>query len=415
MALLTLIFLVLPNLSPSSSKILVLPTNETKNSSPKPNIQTFSIVRMKRSEVSDNVLKDIASHFQIAIDNRYAFNSSAVQRLHQLNPQIKALKYLNATVVGDNEPYYLEIKVHPDWFLLNASGKRVNVYENPHRFPLDPGNSGWQDYIAKKAYERINSSNYDGIFLDVVLPYLKVGLGNFDSKPVNPRTGKEYTSEQWARDQDQKLEKIKKKIGNKLLISNGVGWGKSYYEYNGEIFFDTVDGIMVEGFVRWGSTPLNVFRSEKDWKSDVDMLKEIDSKVKIVLVYTKFLDTLPGTPEQKEDYRLYSLTTFLLGKGVGQFYLVGEIEANEFGTTRPRVSTVYQPSWGTEIGAPLGDYYKQGGVYQRDFTGGKVLVNPTYNTQTLNLPRPYKTLEGRVVSEVALAHHTGMILLKTEE
>jgi len=49
-------------------------------------------------------------------------------------------------------------------------------------------------------------------------------------------------------------------------------------------------------------------------------------------------------------------------------------------------------------------------VYARDFENGKVLVNTTYGRCTIDLDKPYKTLEGEIVNSVNIGPHEGVIL-----
>jgi hypothetical protein len=66
----------------------------------------------------------------------------------------------------------------------------------------------------------------------------------------------------------------------------------------------------------------------------------------------------------------------------------------------------------TQIGSSTGAYYPSQNVYMRDFTGGKVLFNPTGNSNTINLGGTYKTVGGSTVSSVTLSAYSGEILLK---
>jgi len=72
----------------------------------------------------------------------------------------------------------------------------------------------------------------------------------------------------------------------------------------------------------------------------------------------------------------------------------------------------YYPIMDTNIGSPTGAYYQSQNVYMRDFTGGKVLFNPSANTYTINLAQNY-ILNGATVSSVTISPYSGEILLST--
>jgi hypothetical protein len=66
------------------------------------------------------------------------------------------------------------------------------------------------------------------------------------------------------------------------------------------------------------------------------------------------------------------------------------------------------------IGTPLGAPYKQNGVYQRRFTRGLVLVNPSAEPHAFALSRTFRDGNGTILDQVAMPPHTGMVLAITE-
>jgi len=73
--------------------------------------------------------------------------------------------------------------------------------------------------------------------------------------------------------------------------------------------------------------------------------------------------------------------------------------------------TTFKDIYTAPIGSPTGTRYKQDNLWQRNYTDGKVLVNPTYNSYTASLDKKYKKLDGAVVTSVTLKGHEGIILL----
>jgi hypothetical protein len=68
-----------------------------------------------------------------------------------------------------------------------------------------------------------------------------------------------------------------------------------------------------------------------------------------------------------------------------------------------------------DLGVFLGDYYQINSLplYARDFSNGKVLVNPTANALTFELDGAYTTLDGEeVTGALTVAAHSGLLLLK---
>ena len=108
-----------------------------------------------------------------------------------------------------------------------------------------------------------------------------------------------------------------------------------------------------------------------------------------------------STAAQQDAWHRYALGTFLLGYQPGNAYFTFRVDKN---------LTTPSPYWDVPIGVPSGAYAKVGGVYQRSFTNGRVLVNPTTATLSVGLGGSYVNLDGATVTSVTLAPHTAEIL-----
>ena len=75
-----------------------------------------------------------------------------------------------------------------------------------------------------------------------------------------------------------------------------------------------------------------------------------------------------------------------------------------------RDATVVYPWSALNLGSPSGRYAKVNNVYQRSFSSGRVLVNPTPSTFTVKLGGTFHTLDGAVVTSVTLKANSAEIL-----
>jgi hypothetical protein len=67
-----------------------------------------------------------------------------------------------------------------------------------------------------------------------------------------------------------------------------------------------------------------------------------------------------------------------------------------------------------ELGSPLGPRSYNNGVFERDFSGGKVLLGePGLSTRTVDLGGTFTTLDGTQVTSVSLGGSQGFVLLAT--
>lgn len=161
---------------------------------------------------------------------------------------------------------------------------------------------------------------------------------------------------------------MKTTLGTRLVVPNGVQWGREYSDPNGptkQLTWGT-DGGMVELFVRPPFVGLDQYRSVTDWKRDVDMLVDAGADGRTLLVVTKAWAS--GTQAQKDRWHRYALGTFLLGTN-GRSYFLFLYDKNT-----ARASSY----WVVDLGSPGGSYAYLQGVYQRTFAKGKVLVNPGF-------------------------------------
>lgn len=87
---------------------------------------------------------------------------------------------------------------------------------------------------------------------------------------------------------------------------------------------------------------------------------------------------------------------------------------NVFVDSSSDFETVLKPLFSIDLGEPVGASYKiaNASIYARDFSNSKVLVNPTYQSYSVDLDETYKTRDGSEISKIDVAPHTGEILLK---
>ncbi len=356
----------------------------------------------------DSDLQFIASHYRLFIAGTSSYYDSKVQYLHQLNPGLVVIPYRNGTAISRNGSEYAYIDSnHPDWFLKDANGNRVYETNYPDSFVLDPSNLEWQQYAIARAQDSIGKYGYNGVYFDNMSDYIWVGSGGYSAQPINPATNQPYTDAEWKESVRQYLANLKKALGtDKLLIFNGIGTGYHYYKYGTGTLANEADGALVEGFMRWSGSPADYFKPEELWKQDVDLVAELNQKGKTGLIVTSVAGTTM-TGEQKEQVHMYSLASYLLAEGDKSLYAFWPTTVDRY--------KYYDSRWSAQIGEPTGGYYKADGVYQRDFTEGKVLVNPDATIAfNIDLGSTYVTLSGQTVSTVTVAPHTGILLQKIQ-
>jgi len=392
--------------------------------------------------VPANYLDYLANNFELIQEQPYNYEltTQQINELHSKNPNSKILRYRSSVEIFDVSSNYQDPAswsqsfagrqntqaewddiwaAHQDWFLKNENGQYIHrktgaEMDGKRAYLVDPANPGWQSWLTQKLQQYIDYG-YDGVWLDLAAPTYWSGWG---SRAINPKTGKAYTNAEWREAIIGLVSKVKQGLGNKLVIINGLNIGKEYYNNMSPHPLEeaSVDGFYFEGFVRWGNEPVGKFRSEADWKKDVDLVAKVSSSSKLLIVNTAIYGKPYNPNASKEDIERvmnYAIASYLLGKNGSSSY-VRFSPPSYYDTGVPSYWGKDLKLYHLQIGDPVSSYYYKGNLYQRDFTTGKVLVNPsdTNKSYTINLGGNYQTPDGKTVNQITLLPKTGAILTK---
>lgn len=278
------------------------------------------------------------------------------------------------------------------------------------------GYEPWQEFFTSWTQRWINHYGYDGLFLDVVrLPGLGLAHTHCDAFPTDYVDDEQFNAKYDA-DKKEMVEFLRSKLGSKIIIINGMP------DYS---YLNSADGVMIEGFVytRIYHKGITYYQTEDKWR------EQMDQYLKVSHEYDKaFLAFPAGIPKDNTDARIYSLASYLIGKG-DKSYLYNR---NEFLLSHPEYPEYSIPiGHGIEESSSLDDYYDASTkVYKRTFSNGLVLINPSeeVTTNDIQLSKDYYMVKahGGYVSEggyveyvplesreVSLPPQTAMILLET--
>jgi hypothetical protein len=252
---------------------------------------------------------------------------------------------------------------------------------------------------AAAASKLLTSSGYDGVFLDT-LGVAALNCPQFvKALPINPATGLVWTAPDWINATAAMAGQIAAQIG-KPVIGNGLRDGKNYFDPGTRQLLRTgLRGAMAEAWLRGAMNPVTAYPKELIWKQNIDAVIDAGANGASFLAVTKVWTT--GTQAEKDAWYKYTLASFLLAND-GNAYLSFSYDNGD--------ATVDYPWNHLDLGAPTGAYAKVDNVYQRSFAAGRVLVNPTKYTYTVQLGATYHTLAGAAVTSVTLAPNASEIL-----
>ena len=234
---------------------------------------------------------------------------------------------------------------------------------------------------------RALDSAYDGVLLE------QVGMG-VSSDPF--------------RNSDQLLASVRSALDKHLLIADTYAWtdGAAYEGHSSDValLVGRVDGVCLCNFLHSTGAPLTIFKSETEWKKDVDALAALSSYPNLVtLVATRFDQVSDQFLDQLQPWFDYALASFLIGENSSYAY---------FSFQGPHASDYMAGTeLNTPLGNPVGGYYPSYGMYARHFQHGLVVVNAGDSVREMPLARLYATTLGDKVTIIRLEPHSGKILL----
>src|SRR4029079_1981792 len=322
--------------------------------------------------------------------------------LRAVNPAIRFYVYQNGMLAGGDQANAFP----SSWYLHSLTGAKIqsksnkNYLMNPFSTAVSGGDAGWAAYVAHRCASKIAQAPLaSGCFLDQMS-----SAGNTDfvtSLPVDPRTGKLFTMTNYMNAVNI--------VGNAAaakapIIGISYESGNRYY-VNSDNIVDQSQMGMFEAEHWMGATQPRDAQTLSKWKTDVQML--LDSQAHGHGVLANFEDMSTNL----DQWQAFNVATMLLGNN-GHVWIQFESSASG----GPQAWQLDTPLMNAPIGTPpetftTTDQYLLGGVYQRTFTHGRVLVNPSASTVTVNLGATMTTPSGTKVSSLTMAPYTGAVLL----
>jgi hypothetical protein len=313
------------------------------------------------------------------------------------HPTLRIVAYLNGTFDmssgGTSYP--------STWYEQSSSGARIqSVYGN---YLLDPANTSWQQKVAQQCTSAMSSSGYDGCFIDT-LGTAPLDAGYCTGLPINPATGAVWTPTDWLAATSGIVAAVQAANPTAVVVAHGLANGTKYFSSTGATsqLLNPTGVAMAELWVRAPAQAATKYRSEAKWLQDVNLLADAESRGQSVLTTTKLW--VGATAAQQAAWHKFTLASFLLGTNGHSYFSFLQDTSN--------TALIQDYTWDhVNVGAPLGAFAKVGGLYQRQFTGGVVAVNPTTAPATITLSGTYTNLDGSVVTSETLAPNTGDVFL----
>jgi hypothetical protein len=319
------------------------------------------------------------------------------------NPSLKALVYKNATATyayaqtGGRDWAKLPSGVgyvdatlnHPEWFLRDAQGNRIEFSDYPDLWMMDVGNRDYQKAWLKNVVAEVQADGWDGVMIDDVNANQRLHLGG--------RTIARYpTVAEEQRAMTSFLAYVGPGLTSKGILAlpnimvewpDGPGIWSQWIGYT--------SGAVQEYWTKWGRDASLHF-TDAGWDYRQSFLDRTQRAGKIYLGITY-------APRDDTRSMIYARASFLLDWNGGKSALMFD----------PGAVDPWHDAWTADLGAPAGAKVAVGSAWRRAFAGGAVVVNPSTSAQTVQLGREYLAAGGSRVSSVTLAPATAAILRTT--
>ncbi len=251
---------------------------------------------------------------------------------------------------------------HPDWFLRDDSGTPIVVDTDTERFVLmDPGNPEWRAFWLERVRQDQQALGWDGVFLDNV----EASLAKFERLGIRLQ---DYPTAQSYQDEVSEFltfldtsffEPASRPLfANIVEVQNSDVWLR---------YLDRLDGVMDEGWVVDWSVE---YLKPEQWETHLRRAEEAQIRGKQVILVSQ------GAQGDIARQR-FAFASYLL---------VSSTQAHFRYTHADEYDEVWLYSnYDLDLGLPLGPRYRQGNVWQRDFTRGSVSVDPYEREATITL------------------------------
>jgi hypothetical protein len=278
--------------------------------------------------------------------------------------------------------------LHPDWFITDAGSpdpaRRIRQTDWNWYLMDISGNvngnrsNGWKEYWTRSVLRQLRDTECDGIFADSFcfpwnLSYTPAWLAPpADVAWIPHMESFGRYAEQQLHGQPERYYFIPN-VGPMVTSRDTCDYGAFS------------DGVMVEFFGSWG--PFDLFDLD-DWRLQMNRILDLERRGRIVICQPVSSD------EWNVQERMFNLVNYLLIKGEHTYYNLVFSE-NSFDRL------IFLPECNVNLGPYTQDPPADINLlidprlqaFKRDFANGMVVLNPTWNTMSVSLDKPYYLID----------------------
>jgi hypothetical protein len=368
--------------------------------------------------IDDQKAQELAKWNVVVLDMENQVTSpDALRKMRQLNPKIKIFAYITSEEIRDDAVGGSSVMrkrlaggIQDNWYLYTTNHTKLSFWPGTSMLNMTPScptdNNGYKynKYLAHFVADQILSSGlWDGVFYDNVWQDVNwFTKGQADANLDGQAEQGSDIDNQWRAGYRFLFNETRRIVDQKYLILGNTGPGFKQYR-------EELNGEMQESFPLFG------------WKYSMDVFGYQTNggpgpRINIINANT-------NNTGNRNDYRgmRYGLASTLMHNGYFSF---------DFGTN-DHTQTWWYDEYDVKLGDPLGiptaidngkTGYDESTVWQREYTNGIALVNPSTVARTVDLGEDYEKINGtqdhnvnngQITSQVQLDSKDGILLLRT--
>ncbi|TFH13035.1 hypothetical protein E4H04_12700, partial [Candidatus Bathyarchaeota archaeon] len=345
--------------------------------------------------------------------------------IYVCNPtQASAIKGLAAS--GKEILCYMNIRdmdiadsdFNPQWALRSQYGDYISIKNWLNLKVVDPLNQDHRNYLKQIIQIRRNQG-FTGMFLDCGIQVDVPTKYTFDGSPVNPRTGQLYTNADYVRDTVDLCNWLKAQFPDMYFVGNGF-WSGSIYVRDPDAHQYIMQNLDIDAIFSEGmfGNIYGLFWSSGNWKYSVDLLVDLQNMWlsrpgKQFVTYTNIGGASRYTQTDVGVIGLERAASYMYCSAL---LAVDNVEGNVLSLHRAMSQDYVQGLFEINVGHAVGDYYRTGNIYAREWSNVYVFVNPFTSTQSINVSGMGLYDEsGNLKTSVSIPALSGLILYKTPQ
>lgn len=331
----------------------------------------------------------------------HAWEYPRIATLKAQNPQIKVLVYkdmaasvsyacqngVDDALLPAGVGYCAANTAHPEWFLSDTNGQRVQFCDYSGMWQMDVGSSEYQDAWLASVSGELKKYGFDGVELD--------DANSTEKYHLCGRTLAKYPTDAAY---ESATRSFLARVGPALMSQGALvlpNINFDCWESCFSSFLPYTSGAVREWWTKNGTDAGGQYSGDNwNWSNGFLRLTQQQGKTFIAITYG---------PQGDVRSQRYARASFLLDWDGGASALIYE--------GVPEATDPWSAEWTQDVGLPRAARYAVGGAWRRDYTGGTVLVNPSASAGAqFDLGASYLTPTGADVTSVTLEPMTGLIL-----